>query len=518
MPSTVDLADIQESDRGYLDEVVVRMPFYEPNSSILTLTVGDLAENVMATGSVGCGKSCGVINRILDGAMRFRANSSQEKIGMLVLDFKGDDTVEKVRALARSAGREEDLVIIDGYSPSRLRFFAAVHEFEQICELVSKIESVEPPDRSDNQYWIQARRQLITSLFTLLLATKSERTFMDTVQGLQGYLSFDQRNRVWMGEEGKLFIRMTQDETLPENLRVLFQATCTQLESWAQLDPRTASNLLSCVLNLLNPLFETNVMRYLGGGLAETASDCVNPQCIIDQGKVVVLSISSGQNPRLAALIGSFIKADFYAAVARRNPDPKSRERLVLLVMDEYPLVATGMEPSFGDIPVLQTGRSRRMGVVAATQGLTSLALRLGLPKMQGVMLNFLTQFYMRGNDPLTDLYANRLFGCRTVRKHRRLPPQENTDIPSNLSLGSREPTPPADAVVEICPPGLLSSLQPFQTLIKTNAGIFTPETAWIEPLHIETQPQTRPQTSQPDRTRLLSSHWNATSPEDEVQ
>jgi len=298
---------------------------------------------------------------------------------------------------------------------------------------------------------------------------------------------------------------------------VLFQATCTQLESWAQLDPRTASNLLSCVLNLLNALFEPNVMRYLGGGLAETAPDCVDPQCIIDQGKVVVLSISSGQNPRLAALIGSFIKADFYAAVARRSPAPKSRERLVLLVMDEYPLVATGMEPSFGDIPVLQTGRSRRMGVVAATQGLTSLALRLGFPKMQGVMLNFLTQFYMRGNDPLTDLYANRLFGCRTLRTHRPRQSPESPDGPSVLSLQAGEPTPPVDLIVEICPPGLLASLQPFQTLIKANRGIFSPEPAWIEPLHIETQPRPKPQQSQPERVRLLSAHWNAGPPDTEI-
>jgi hypothetical protein len=499
-----ELQELVDKGRGYLDEVVVRLPFYEPNSASLDLSVGDLAENIMVVGSIGSGKSTTAMNRAIEGALRFHADNPAEKIGILIIDFKGDDTVSKVRHLARLAGREADLVVVDGKSASRISMFSKVREFDQIPDLVAKLASLAGMEKN-NSFYESHRRTMLSTFLVALLATYKSLPLLDTLQALQSFILRQTRRRDI--ERVTLNHLLNEDLTpnLPDSLRLLLANADSQLDAWKNLDEKTASNTAASINNMLAPLFEMDVLDYIGGGLGEDTPNLIDMSQIIDEGKIVILSIPSGDKPQLATMLGGFIKADFYAAVSRRNPAPESRERLVLMVLDEYPLVATGMEPQFGDIPMLQTGRSRRMGVIAATQGLTSLALRLGADQMRGVMLNFLTQIYLRSNDPATDDYAARLFGTHTLPPPRR-PVHRGPE--AAWSQGTTEPqerpAPVAPAPQPICPPGRLASIEPFQAFIKTNRGVFSPEPAWLVPLFIPVPALDKPHKT-PTRHRRIA-------------
>ena len=67
---------------------------------------------MLGLGSTGCGKTTGLVNPLLQQAIAWRAGEIESKVGLLVLDPKGDDTQSEAKAYAQEAGSLDDLVIL----------------------------------------------------------------------------------------------------------------------------------------------------------------------------------------------------------------------------------------------------------------------------------------------------------------------------------------------------------------------------------------------------------------------
>ncbi|MGP8234203.1 MAG: helicase HerA domain-containing protein [Limisphaerales bacterium] len=100
---------------------------YEPAGQILRLSADDLTRHVLGLGSTGCGKTTGLVNPLLQQAIAWRAGEIESKVGLLVLDPKGDDTQSKVQAYAQEAGRLDDVVILSETGDSYYGYFADCH-------------------------------------------------------------------------------------------------------------------------------------------------------------------------------------------------------------------------------------------------------------------------------------------------------------------------------------------------------------------------------------------------------
>ena len=100
-------------------------------------------------------------------------------------------------------------------------------------------------------------------------------------------------------------------------------------------------------------------------------------------------------NRHSASAICKLLKSDVYGSIqARKNPS-----RPAGIVMDEFPLVATDGENISGDGFNMQTIRSKRGFVIAATQGLVRVDLAIGESARRRLMTNFNNVFVFKSNE-----------------------------------------------------------------------------------------------------------------------
>lgn len=167
-----------------------------------------------------------------------------------------------------------------------------------------------------------------------------------------------------------------------EILRELLEDTRAGVNEWQHLDPRTKSNELSTMTNLVSNFGNPITNGHIFEGKNKTRLDVGKLVCL---GKIVVASFDGISNRQSASAICKLLKSDVYGSIqARQNPC-----RLAGIVMDEFPLVASDGENISGDGFNMQTIRSKRGFVIAATQGLVGLDLSIGEQARRRLMTNF---------------------------------------------------------------------------------------------------------------------------------
>ena len=81
------------------------------DKSTIYLSSKSLYQNVLVTGTIGTGKTSSAMYPFTKQLIEYKADSSSEKIGMLVLDVKGNYYI-KVSEFAENAWRKDDLIVI----------------------------------------------------------------------------------------------------------------------------------------------------------------------------------------------------------------------------------------------------------------------------------------------------------------------------------------------------------------------------------------------------------------------
>lgn len=476
----------------YLDQVMVRLPCFEPNSHTIELTGEDLTRNILIVGSVGSGKTTGPIHRIVNDAIRFKADDAQQKLSLVIFDLKGDRTLDAIQAFATEAGRGKDVLVLGGDSSLRLPLFSQLQEFEDIQPFVDSLQIASERMTGENAFWEQSRVTFMRAFLALLMASSQSMSMKLTLRWLHYLMNRDFLSQGQIKREYELRKKVLENlvgrTDLEEGLGIFLANCLDHVKCWEQLDPRSHSTHLSCIQLLLAPFTDLHSARFVAGGLGEQKhlyfpAQYLDIHSVINEGKILVVSIPAAIYPKQAALVSKMVKSMLYSAIAARSPQKNDPDRLVLLVMDEYPLVATGNDPKFGDVEMLATARSRRMGVVAATQGLINVQQAIGEGPMKCLLCNFNAQIFMKCNDPLTNDYAYQHLGVKTLTRRRRV-----EDNPNAYDPWPFHPQPPGTNYVEqtvpVCPLGTLSRLETYQAFVHGVAQGFTPDLVQFEPLY----------------------------------
>ena len=464
------------------DQVVVRIPCYEPSSHQIELTGEDLCRNTLFIGTVGSGKTTSM-NPILRDLIAHQATAPERRIGLLIIDSKMDETVEKVRHWAAAAGRLGDLQVLSPTSDFYYDFLHGVNTFEDLDEAVEKICSAYPFEDHDNRYWLEGRKPLLNAALTIMLVTSEGLDFSEVMRFLNGWLmnagTPDEPVRQRL-EKFATLAEAVLDRVGPCAKNKLDSALST-IRMWSSLDPRTKSNWTSVFTNCLSPLVGANAQGYF----LKNNRQRIDLDQIVSEGRIVTFSINAARDPALAQLIGRLIKADFYRAAQSRRIAFSDQGRLVGLVMDEYPLVVTGAEGRYGDVVQLQSLRSKRAFVVAATQGLISLDMIIGTPARQALLINFNNLFLLNSHEPQVDAFAQSHFGF-AARSVQASVETEDTSPNSADTMGRRKHRIRASFEDWVCPPGRLSQLEGNQAFVSLTRGRKSLEPLWIIPLYFD--------------------------------
>jgi hypothetical protein len=137
---------------------------------------------------------------------------------------------------------------------------------------------------------------------------------------------------------------------------------------------------------------------------------------LIESGAVVGLSFPVALNPALAKTIGTMMKIDYQRAVQLRIPKmdrhPERHFRPTVFICDEYQNFATvGGDSPTGDERFLSLSRQPKCIPIVATQSVSSLKDALPNEGLKTLLQAFRTKVFLTTSDPETARYASELCG-----------------------------------------------------------------------------------------------------------
>lgn len=364
----------------------------------LQLSEDALCKHTIFIGNTGSGKTTS-LNVLLRDIIGYNANDETQKVGLLVFDLKGDNTLFKIRKWAEEFRREED--VIDYCADSKFFFdpLGGLDSFRKIPEYVERLYNIFP-FQSSEVYWEQSLRKRFKTVLTYCLFRHGKITFKLFLDELREFTTADSSNSNWrdvMDSVGMVLRALEKKSkgTVAESyeiLRELLESTRASVNEWQRLDPRTKSNELSTMSNLISSFGNPITNGHIFEGNNKTRLEVGKLVC---SGKIVVASFDGIANRQSASAICKLLKSDVYGHIqARKNPS-----RLAGIVMDEFPLVATDGENISGDGFNMQTIRSKRGFVIAATQGLVGIDLAIGEQARRRLMTNFNNVFVFKSNE-----------------------------------------------------------------------------------------------------------------------
>lgn len=446
-------------------DTIIRLSCYEPAGRVLELSSDDLTRHVIGFGATGSGKTTALINPILRQLLAWRVHDTDQRLGLLVLDPKGDDSAHKVRAFAKEVGRESDVVQLSAEGDAWFDPLGGFERLDQVEFYAKRLLAGTRDLGQDNVYWTESRYGLVQTALVLMLANGRPVEVSDAIAFMQAW---------WFSAESSVLEpklewvrRLLVEGGLGPRSRRRLELALSEVNHWASLDARTKELHRSTLYNALRPLVSAAAQDFFGRKAIE-----LQPRSVL-QGKVLVVSLDAISAPDLARLIFRIVRQDFYAAIQSRRPVRPGRDRLCGLISDEL-----GLSVMPEDVEALSVIRAKGGFVVAAAQSLNGLDSVLGWRGREALMANFNTTFFFSARESALDEYAMITLGTKERKEDRR-----GNEEPGDLLLG---PVPKNSELEPICPPGTLARLKQHQAFARLADGHCTKVPVWLQPCFFE--------------------------------
>ena len=380
---------------------------YDNKNNLVKLPEKSLYQNILITGTIGTGKTSSAMYPITRQLIEYKSNNTDEKLGMLILDVKGNYHLQ-VKKYCKEYERENDLITIDlsekiKYNPldkPNLKPTVLANRLKQILLLFS-------PNNTES-FWLDKVEQILAECIKLC------RLYND------GYVTFEELNN--------LVVIPNYYEEKIEKLRNLFLENHFSREDsyhllsslnffekeYSILDERTKSILKSEMTRITNIfLSDYSVKKIFCPPKNEI--NFYGFKDVLEKGKIVVLNLNISEYKNLSKLIAAYLKLDFQTEVLNRlsNCSNLEKERSVCFISDEYHEYVTLSDASFYS----QSRESKCINIVA-TQSYTSLLNTLhDQSSVKVIVQNLVNKLWFRSDDILTIEDAQKQIGKEEKEK-----------------------------------------------------------------------------------------------------
>lgn len=386
------------------DTLKILIGFDEKNRSIF-ISGNGLYQNILITGTIGTGKTSSAMYPFSLQLMNYKQNNEKEKIGMLVLDVKGN-FAKQIYEYANLTQRANDLVIIDlsgkiKYNPldkPNLKANVLAHRLRTILSLFSKNQS--------ESYWLDKAEQALCE------AIKLCRLYNN------GYVTFTELHRlIFMEDYYKSKISELREKFLnstfnnEDSFDLIGIIDFFQNEFFS-LDSRTL-NILKSEISLITGTFvsDFHISNVFCPNKEEINFNGFRD--VISKGKIVVLKMNISEYKNLSKLIAAYLKLDFQNEILSQlsNTAPS---RQTAFICDEYHEYVTDTDSNF-----LSICREAKCINILATQSYTSILSSLNNEYTTKVILqNIINKLWFRTDDIFTIEHAQKQIGKVDHIKH----------------------------------------------------------------------------------------------------
>ena len=370
------------------------------------LSEKSLFQNILITGTIGTGKTSSAMYPFTKQLIEFSALDAENKIGMLILDVKGNYYL-KVSEFVKNAKRENDLIIISvggkyKYNPlhkPNLKASVLANRLKTILLLFS-------PNNSES-YWLDKVEQVLTECIKLCRLYNN------------GYVTFEEihklisENNYYLEKIEYLRQKFINNEFSKEDIYNLLSSLNFFQKEFLSLDLRTLSILKSEITRITN-VFVSDYEIYSTFNPKKEELNFFGFEDLINSGKIVVLNMNISENKILSKIIATYLKLDFQTEVMSRLANNfKNSSRIVAFISDEYHEYVTSSDSEF-----YSQSREAKCINIVATQSYTSLLNTLNNKyAVEVIVQNLVNKFWFRTDDIFTIEIAQKQIGKEDKEK-----------------------------------------------------------------------------------------------------
>lgn len=380
---------------------------FNNKNNLVTIDEKSLYQNILITGTIGTGKTSSAMYPFTKQLIEFRSNDSKEKLGMLILDVKGNFYLQ-VKKYANLFERDEDLVVIDlseniKYNPldkPNLKPQVLANRLKTILLLFS-------PNNTES-FWLDKVEQILSECIKLCRLYNNNYVTFEELHNLVVFPNYYE-------EKIKILrcLFLNNKFSKEDSYNLLSSLNFFEKE-YSILDERTKSILKSEVTRITN-LFvsDYNVKKVFCPSKNEI--NFYGFKDVLEKGKIVVLNLNISEYKNLSKMIAAYLKLDFQTEVLNRlsNNSNLDDKRSVCFISDEYHEYVTLSDASFFS----QSRESKCINIVA-TQSYTSLLNTLNNQSSVKVIIQSLVnKLWFRSDDIFTIEDAQKQIGKEEKEK-----------------------------------------------------------------------------------------------------
>ena len=392
---------------------------FNKNSELIKIPEKSLYQNILVTGTIGTGKTSSAMYPFTKQLIEYKSNSTNEKLGMLILDVKGN-YFSKVYEYCSHAKRLNDLITIDlsgniKYNPlhkPNLKPSVLADRLKTILLLFS-------PNNSES-FWLDKVETVLTECIKLVRLYNN------------GYVTFEElHNLVVFPNYYKSKVSILREKFVnnlfsSEDIYNLLSALNFFEKEYFGLDSRTLSILKSEITRITNLFISDYSVKNIFSPNQEELN-FLGFSDVINSGKIVVLNMNIAEYRNLSKVIAAYLKLDFQSEViSRLNKenfndnselslllDQKYSNRPVCFISDEYHEYVTLTDAAF-----FAESREAKCINIVATQSYTSLLNTLNNSNSVKVIVqNLVNKLWFRSDDIFTIEDAQKQIGKEEKKK-----------------------------------------------------------------------------------------------------
>ena len=394
----------KKSKRSILNPNEINLRLGISNDDEIYISEKGLYQNILITGTIGTGKTSSAMYPFTKQLISYKATSSSQKLGMLILDVKGN-YLKTINKFIEESSRENDLIVIDlknglKYNPldkPDLSSTVLANRLKTILTLFS--------NQNGESYWLDKAEQILSE------AIKFCRLYNNN------YVTFIELHKLITSNNYYLEKLAIIKENFRNNLYSEDQAydLLTSIEFFEKelfsLDSRTLSILRSEITRItgvfvsdytISKTFCPKKHEINFYGFKET----------LEKGKIIVLNMNIAEYKNLSKIIAAYLKLDFQTEVLSQLSS-LNKIRSSAFISDEYQEYITSTDADF----FAQSREAKCINIVA-TQSYSSLLNTLkDESTLKVIIQNLINKLWFRTDDFFTIDSAQKQIGREEKEK-----------------------------------------------------------------------------------------------------
>ena len=378
----------------------------DENGQKIALNEKSLYQNILITGTIGTGKTSSAMYPFTKQLISYNSDDITSKIGMLILDVKGN-YYKKVEEVAERENRTSDLIVLElggfyKYNPlhkPHLKANVLANRLKTILLLFS-------PNNTES-FWIDKAEQILTECIKLC---RIYNNYYVTFEEIHKLVTIDNYYLEKIKFLRELFISNKLNE---EDIYNLWSALNFFEKEYNSLDFRTKSILKSEITRITN-IFVSDYKVHNTFSPNKEDLNFFGFEDVLNNGKIVVLNMNISEYQDLSKIIATYLKLDFQTeALIRLSKNNMDAQRPIAFISDEYHEYCTASDANF----FAQSRESKCINIVA-TQSYSSLLNTINNESTVKVIIqNLVNKLWFRTDDIFTIESAQKQIGKEDKEK-----------------------------------------------------------------------------------------------------